>query len=407
MTIPFSDTPPDGVRRSASGAAVPGEPFQLTPDEQADIEQALEKLPISDGWRVEHLALKQLQREGNASASRLLLWVAVYLHDPAAGQRAQLDLTLASSRWRPSHLLPPFGAEPSFSDEERAAAVAASSAPLCFTLTGIRPRPASDSRATWLHYLDTPGGWRHTVHSDQPLTNQLAGILNAWLRDVLALDTAAGAQEALLEGPVGHFGALESCVLERSGQADLAVEATLLGSADDGPEHGGEASIFLDLYGERLGLWLLHRRTLQPSKVAKREGAVPRQWHCTVLIAATAEALVAQTELTPAEKRLFHGAGVLPHATLWPERSSVSAGDGPVQDQATGAAGSAATTALDLSAIADRPRRHLQAIAQLAQRGELDATDVDLLLKMSRQLAKAKDARKTAPAASARRIPRR
>ncbi|MFP4263539.1 MAG: hypothetical protein ACLFRS_09290 [Halomonas sp.] len=394
MTSQLPDIPSDGALSSPTPEDAPYGLFRLSADDLLRLEDILHKLRSPARWQIEHLVLQKLQREGDAQTCRLGLWVSVYLHERQEDQRAQLDLQLTSTPWQPPvELSASVGDVPS--DTGSAWSPELLQAEVYYSLGDLRLRPEGHPRAVgWLPFVEMPSAWRRAADRQQTLSSQLEVALRVWLHDVLSLSTVAGIQEALLSGPVGHFGPLETCLLERSGQADLAVDATLLGSADDSDLCVGEATTFLDLYGERFGLWLLHRRTCKLLKPPRKDAPAPRQWHCSVLVGHTAEALIAQTELTETEKHLFQSAGILPHATLWPSRPSAERSG---QDST-----SRQSTLLDLSHVPDRPRRHLQAIAQLAQQRRLDASDIELLLKMARQLGKASSSSKASKSSSPR-----
>lgn len=368
------------------GAA--GSLFELSADRRQCLERALEALPKASVWEVEHLALQQLQHVDAGDACRLVLRAAVYLREAPGTQRAQLELQLTSSPWRPTRALPALAGSP----DDSAPVAGAESTVLHYVLTDVQPKPLSHPRSSaWLHYVDSSIARYAAVDAQWPVSVQIESVLPIWLRKVLSLDTVEGVQEALLSGPVGHFGPVEKLVLERTGQTDLAVEATLLAEADDAPETASDPSLLLSLMGERFGLWLLYRRQAKVLKPARKDAPAPKEWTCSVQVAESAEALIAQCALTPAEKRLFQSAGCLSHATLW---ANV---DHAVEDEAPGDGHSksttpeaARTTSLDLSGMEDRSRQQLQAIVQLAQQGKLATGDIDLLLRTARHLARGK-----------------
>lgn len=359
-----------------------------------------------------------LRVAGNAHARRLLLEVELMLYgDPPAqeagrhGAAWRLKGRLVSAGWAAQCAMPPVG-EPDDTLEVAAATPSDSAdAELDYTFTLTQPPVAIKGDGGWQQYLP-PGvpaasGARRRDAPRRPLAERLAHALSAWLEDPVPLASLQSAREYACYGPLGHFGPVEAWVLERSGQTDLAVDATPLGCADDRPETGGEPATLLSLYGERFGTWLLHRQHVQHLKPPHKAAPAPRQVTAEVLIAPTAEALMAQCDLTPAEKRLFRQAGILPHATLWPAReawhSEGPACDTPGVDTHALAPG----TALDLSRIPDRPRKHLHAIAELAEQGRLDAGDTELLLRTARQLGKARAQGRPATRARARAVTRR
>lgn len=227
--------------------------------------------------------------------------------------------------------------------------------------------------------------------------DRLEAVISLWLSDELSVTTVVGAEEALLRGPVGHFGLLESLVLERTGQADLAVEATPLAEADDSPESGGDPTLFLSLLGERFGMWLLYRRQVKVLKATRKDAPPPKECTCSVQVAESAEALMAQCGLSPAEKRLFQQAGCLPHATLWPEvEHTASNGLLRGSGQPEPLSPDSRHTGFDLSSVPDRQRQHLQALLRLVVQGKLDSHDTDLLLKTARHLARGRNSVKPA-----------
>lgn len=355
-------------------------------------------------WTIGPVAPMTLTVVGNARARQLIIAVELMLigsvtETPAWRLRGQL----VSNAWVPTGALPPV-VRPD--DSLTATSPNSSDAELDYSFTLTQSPVRVSGAAAWLKYLQpaTPSVARAPdTHSVGPptLTTALPRALQDWLTDSFPAATVAAACETACHGPVGHFGPVESYVLERSGQADLAIEATLLGSTDDALETGGEASTSLSLYGERFGLWLLQRRSVKVLKLLRQGARALRQAHSMVAIAHTAEALIAQSELSPMEKRLFQAVGILPHATLWSKAPATGA-----NAENASASESAAVTTLDLSDVPDRSRRHLQAITQLAQQGKLDATDTDLLLKTARQMSKVKAVNKAMPRDRTRTIPR-
>jgi hypothetical protein len=194
----------------------------------------------------------------------------------------------------------------------------------------------------------------------------------------LGVDTVGGALRCAESGPAGVFGTVESRVLERTGQADLAFDGTLLAEASDAKEQGGDPTCLLALYGERHGAWVLHRRRLQPRKVRRpNDPALPPLYSCEVLVADNAEDLVALAGLGTAEKRLFQKADILPHETLagYHAEKARKGAEAPPQ-------------AVDLGKVAARPRLQLLAIVALVREGKLNPVDLDLLLRLARQLSK-------------------
>lgn len=326
--------------------------------ESRGIEAALASCQPGDDWRVVHLAPEALEVEGRGDLRRLRLRVVVYL---AAGDAVtELRLRLTGDAWKPPHPMPPgCGDLPVEVAQARPDGLA-------YAPDELAARPAES--AGWLGYLASED--EADLPDDAALGERVAMALSHWLVNALAIDTPEGAWVFAMNGPVGYFGPVEPCVLERSNQADLAVDVTRLAEADDRDlmEEGG---YFLTLYGERHGLWLLHRRQAVIAKSPRK--SVPGSLNCEVLVAESAAALIAIAGMGRVEKRLFHAAGVLPHATLW------GASPGTADP----------TTALDLAGLAERPRRHLQDIAALAWQGKLAAADIDLLFRTARHLARA------------------
>lgn len=366
--------------------ASPPPSFALSSEARRVLEKALETLPLSPGWLVEHLALQQLQTVIDAEACHLVLEVTLYLLDAPGNQHFQLDLQLTSTPWQLDGWLTS-QAEPVGDAQDASLTADSQPAALCYTLTQAQLRPEKRPHSTaWLHYMESSAAWRKAAAAHHSVPAQLEALLPLWLDEELSIDTLAGAQQALSNGPVGYFGPLEACVLERSGQADLAIDATLLAETNDAPETADEPSLFLSLMGERFGLWLLYRRQVKMLKPARRDAPAPAEWTCSVQIAESAAALIAQCALIPAEKRLFQQAGCLPHAMLRASTAPIFDPDSDADASPSASPG----TALDLSCLADRPRRHLQAIVQLAQQGKLDNGDIDLLFKTARQFSKSK-----------------
>ena len=329
-------------------------------------------------------------------------------HPPAWRLRGQL----VSSAWVPQHTVPPVGQQDEAIDASITDVTTASAAEVTYTVTLTQPPLQIKGDTAWLKYLppSTAGeAEQGETANDITLTDKLCHAFSDWLTETLPVSTVEAACETACHGPVGHFGAVEPYVLERSGQADLAVDATLLGRADDSPNTGSEPTTQLFLYGERFGTWLLHRQRTQILKPPHKDAPAPKQVTSEVVIAPTADALIQQCDLTPTEKRLFQQVGILPPATLWPAQDIVTPQEATPDNTVitTDGTASAPSTALDLSGVPDRPRKHLQAITQLAEQGKLDATDTDLLLKTARQLSKAKTQGKPVTKTAARTVIRR
>lgn len=366
----------------------------------SNLNSAFQQLSLGPKWQLEHIALSRLRSAEQSSMRYLILHVDVFLLDLTSQRHAQLCLTLSSDAWQPTHPLPSAPVDESAPD-----ITPCRDSSLRYRLRSVVAKPQAHPRATaWLHYMHLPS--KHDACGQETVSQYISLQIGNWLQNSLNVTSVAGAEAALLTGAVGYFGPVEAYVLERSAQADLAVDATLLGSADDADENGGEPAVFLTLYGERFGHWLLHRRTVKVVKPTRKDLPPTHHWHSSVVIANTSDMLIAQCELTASEKRLFQSAGLLPHATLWPHESNISPGN--VQESAsTQTEPAVASTALNLSDVADRPRRHLLALVQLVQQGKLDATDTDLLLKTARQLSKAHAARRSAAKPVSKEAPKR
>jgi len=380
-TRPTDDTPQPEVAPTIAAPRPAAPPLST----RQRLSEAAAQLPPALHWRLDHLAAQHLRLHSDGQACRLQLRLTAYLQAPDTQRYAQIDLDLLSTPWLPTRTLPPpvVGNTPLPTPVE-----AAGHATLSYSLERAAPGSADNgANGSWLRYLGTPHP-DSSASAGLPLWQQLEPAVAHWLEHTGAVQTVAGAEAAAFEGPLGYFGPLEAHLLERTGQLDLTVDATLLASADDAHETGGEPTTTLALYGERFGVWLLNRRSVKVLKAARRGAPAVQQWLSEVVVAESVEALLAQTGLGTVEKRLFRQAGLLQAEPLWPSRQSeTTAGSTEAADSAPAAA---AATTLDLSAVPDRPRRYLQAIVALAQQGKLDATDMDLLLRTARQLARAR-----------------
>lgn len=205
---------------------------------------------------------------------------------------------------------------------------------------------------------------------------RLRRALVEWIRGGAKIGTVPGALEWLEKGPVGHFGPVEPRVLSRSGQADLSADVTPLGEANDTSDAEGDGSCFLSLYGDRHGLLLLHRSAVAAGRTSAKQ--TQRAPHREVLVARSADELIAAAGLGVVEKRLFRAAGLLDPVPLWTEMGR----------EGDPAATPDPTTVLDLAELPDRSRQAFKAIHAFAQQGKLGAADIDLLLKMARHLAR-------------------
>lgn len=354
----------------------------------ASLRAALPDTWESPGWRVGHIAPVRLSVEGNAALRRLRIGVDLYLIAEGDTLPVRLRGQLVSTSWAPLAALPPvLQSIPGETPDSPAVATG----PLTYRLSRLGAPVRVSGERSWLQYLYPASALatsQEPASEPAPLVESLRLALCEWLTHDFPVATVGEAIETAMQGPVGHFGPLDSRVLERSGQSDLAVEATWLGEADNTAEQGGRPTLGLTLYGERFGTWLLHRCSMQAVKARpKQEPAPSPLYHHEVLMAETSSALMEQAGLGPVEKRLFQQAGLLPHARLWQgvesDASAEQGAEGSRQEDPP-----AGDTALDLSGVPDRPRRHLQAIATLAGQGKLGPVETDLLLKLARQLSR-------------------
>ncbi|MCG6659761.1 hypothetical protein HOP52_18590 [Halomonas campisalis] len=337
----------------------------------------------SPNWRVGHIAAAKLSVEGNARLRRLRIGVELFLLAEGDAAPCRLRGELVSASWSPLAPLPPVQQR---LEGETPDLPAVASVPLPFTFAGLGAPVRVSGERSWLQYLHpikAMVGAADSASEPMPLAESLQLALAEWLTHDFPVATLGEAIDTAMCGPVGHFGPLESRVLERSGQSDLAIEATWLGEVDNAAEQGGRATLALTLYGERFGAWVLHRRGMQPVKARPKQesGPAPVFAH-EVLVADTADALIEQAGLGPVEKRLFQQVGILPHARLWQQVDEPEGGE-PADE-----ADPKSAMTLDLSALPDRGRRHLQAIAGLVRQGKLGPSDIDLLLKLARQLSR-------------------
>ena len=327
---------------------------------------------------------QSLTVEGNDHARRLVLSVEGYVY-PQQGKALRLQGELTSDAWAPRGPLPPVGRMcadlvPTHNND--------SEAELAYTFTLLKTPESVDIRLPWMRFL-APGDPDQPPVSDATDTFETAlqQSLGRWLATRFRADTPEAAVKLACEGSLGQFGPVESRILPRTGLADLAVDVTLLSqvSGQSGQESGGNIpSLGLALYGERFGHWVLHRHLEQPLKSAAKE-VVPVRVTDQVIIADSVESLIEQAGLADPEKRVFQLAGILPPVTLWSAPCDLY---DELAEQSD--AGSAVSTAISLAAVPERPRRHLQSIVAMVQKGALDPTDVDLLWRTARQLARAK-----------------
>jgi hypothetical protein len=338
----------------------------------------LERLSAELGqhrWQVAHAEATRVFAQGGDGCLRLRIDAELLLQSDAG--RRRLGLALASAPWRQGDPWPP-AAEPAAAD----AAVAEGPATvLPFSVLELSLGAAGDEPAGhWQRFLQ-PGAGLETppaprrAGAGRPIVEEVAAATARWLDETLAVTTVAGALAYLGAGPVGYYGPVMPRLLARSGQADLSVEATLLAEADAPAAEDAAPAARLALYGDRHGALLLHRCRLNPGSRKRTAGPPLEQYEAEVLTADSAETLMAEAGLGALEKRVFSAAGLLQPASLREHYlARAPAGEGPAT--------------LDLSTLAARPRQALEGIATLAAAGRLDASDLDLLLRTARRLAR-------------------
>ncbi|CAM3443596.1 hypothetical protein [Halomonas lysinitropha] len=328
----------------------------------------------SPTWQVAHIAPVSLVVEGNARVCRLRLSMDLFLRNLGEASPFRFRGQLVSATWAPLAELPPRQVS---IDAQTPELPAEASLPLCFTLSELsRPIRVGGSQ-NWLRYLQPIKAMASPAEEASgaaPVADALHQSLSEWLTHDVCVATVGEAADSAMHGPVGAFGPLEARVLERSSQADLAIDATWLGEVDNAAEQAGEPTVRLVLYGERFGAWVLHRCSLQPAKARAKQTTLPPSFAHEVLVAESSQQLIEQAGLGAVEKRLFQQVGILPH-----ERLRSSAEEPSSADERPG---------LDLSGLADRSLRHLQVIASLAQQGKLAPADLDMLMKLARQLSR-------------------
>lgn len=328
-------------------------------------------------WRLRNITAVRALMEPEDAQRRLRLWADVQLLGRAES-RACLQVELCSEPWQV--VAPGEGSSSAPAASIEGVGVGPVQAqPLAYCIAGIRATDGTGA-GFWQQYL-TPGQVQVPAATRQVSADDLGEVLRAalarWLGRTLAVTTVSAASEFADSGSVGAFGTVQGRVLERTAAADLAVDVTPLGEVTDADDHEGVAHARMALYGERHGRWLLHRCVAQPRKPRRNEAVLQPLYQCEVLVAESAAELVAMAGLGQLEKRLFQAAGVLPHATLADPTTSEANEEGATPQQ------------LDISRVPDRSRRFLQAIAALAQPGGgLDATDLDVLLRVGRQIAR-------------------
>ena len=343
-----------------------------------DCAARLERLAADLGhgrWQVAHTEATRVFAEGGDGYRRLRIDADLLLQGD--GGRRRLGLALASAPWRQDDAWPP-AAAPAAADAPPAGGPAAV---LPFSVLELSLGAAGEEPAGhWQRFLQ-PGAGLETppaprrAGAGRPIVEEVTTATARWLDETLAVATVAGALAYLEAGPVGYYGPIMSRLLVRSGQADLAVEATLLAEADAPAEGDAAPAARLALYGDRHGALLLHRRRLTPAGRKRSAGPPLEDYEADVLAADSAETLMAEAGLGALEKRVFSAAGLLQPASLREHYL------------ARAPAGEASAT-LDLSTLAARPRRALEGVAELALAGRLDATDLDLLLRTARRLAR-------------------
>lgn len=239
-------------------------PLNLDSTTLAVLAAALPDAGATPHWQVGHIAPASLTVEGNKQARRLLLAVDVYLVSVEEALPVRLRGQLVSAAWAPLAPMPPVQ-QPA----DIAPGVApASTARLNVTLAAMSQPIRVSGERSWLQFLHPVKAMATSdeeASASTPLVESLPRALTEWLTHTFPMTTVGEAIDLSLHGPVGRFGPVEPRVLERSGQADIAVDATWQGEADNASQQGGQATTLLSLYGERHGTWLLHRRTAQPA----------------------------------------------------------------------------------------------------------------------------------------------
>ena len=334
------------------------------------LKSVLDELPAGVSWQLGQLQPQRLVVEGDEQTRRLSLSLSIYLAGENPDQHVKLAVQMYSDPWTYQEPFPPVTCHRPLPP------LASSPGGLGFHVDTLTLHMSHDG-AGWLRYLTLPMAMRSRRSAHVPLDEQIVGAIRQWLSDT-RIDTPAGANSYVLYGPIGYFGPVEPRLLERTGQTDLMVDATLLGEDCDNSCSDQQPSLTLTLYGERHGLWLLNRRTALPIKVRPKEpppAVIPMQ--SEVIVAHDAAELIATVGLGPVEKRLFQGAELLQPERLW---SAEQVGE-QVQEQAE------LSAMLDLGKLPPRSRRHLQSIATLALHGRLSNVDIDLLLRTAQHLS--------------------
>jgi hypothetical protein len=309
--------------------------------------------------------------------------VDVLLLGSSPEEQSPLRLRLLSDSWSQASAWPPrqlqAELQPSLAGQPREA--------LNYQVSEVEPREdTGKGEGFWQAYLQPgapaalPGPSSDSGALDTARDEDLLESLVHWLTETLRVDTVGGALRCVEFGDVGVFGPVKRRVLERSGSADMEVEATLLGEASDAEDPGAQATLILELYGDRYGAWLLQRRRLLAANRRRPQGEAVAAYQCDVLVADSVEDLVQSAGLGPIEKQLFQAAGLLPNESFYEHyrQSSDALDDG-------GAVPAAAN--VDLSKLPDRSQRYVQALLALAVTGKLSHADLDLLLRVARQLA--------------------
>jgi hypothetical protein len=330
----------------------------------------------SRGWEVAQLTLARRIVKGGAHSRRLCLWLDALLSGRSPGDELPIRLYLESDAWPHEGCWPPFQE----AETTTAAPPCAGCQPLAYRIDRItrRESPRSDE-----------GFWQKMIRGESRAPEQAIGVAARPLTDSLleavtlqlaALDvgTVGGALEFIDSGSVGCHGPVARQLLERSGQADLAIDATRIAEADDAADHGGEAQLLLALYGDRHGAWVLHRRRLQPRKVRRNDQAPEPIYSCDVILADSAAELRELAGMGRTEKELYQRADILPTEDL---RAHYLPDD-------TGADAGARGQSVELAQLDPRSRRYMDAIALLARDKRLTAVDLDTLLRVARQMAR-------------------
>lgn len=344
-----------------------------------DAEQLDRLLPDSNQpgqWRFAGCQLIRAQLRGDDNARLLQLQSRVALQDWQGKNVLQLDITLHSAAWLHADNWPPLLDRLAIDSGQ----LTAGKSRLQYQIVALDAQSANvNGDSFWQKYL-FPDNQKLIVDtlpavSPAPLATQLCQQLQQWLQQQLAVDTVDGALECVKTGPVGAFGPVETQLLKRSNQTDLQADVCCLAKIDNATQAGPEAAVYLTLYGERFGSWLLHRRTAVTIKPRRNDAKAVTEYRYELLVAQSAEALIAQAGLGDLEKALFQQAAVLPYDRLY--------ADGDADSVST-----KTPAVLDLSSVPARNQRYLQSLFSMTQSGSLNTADLDLVHRLARHLAK-------------------